>query len=145
MTARSMLSRFVVLLLGMVSHPSIFVLLVLSSLQMVGATCPNCHGSFTSCDYDNTKVCAGMAAVAINLATVAVGNGALTLRGLVKPRFMKMLSQISTEAISVVVKPSGAGYAFRHRCVYERYEDPGGHQHGSNHLRLCCGINHAFN
>ena len=99
MTARSMLSRFVVLLLGMVSHPSIFVLLVLSSLQMVGATCPNCHGSFTSCDYDTSKVCAGITAVAVNLAAVAVGNGALTLKGLVKPRFMKMLSQISTEAI----------------------------------------------
>ena len=98
-TAPSMLSRFVVLLLGMVSHPSIFVLLVLSSLQMVGATCPNCHGSFTSCDYDTSNVCVGIPAVAANVASVVAGTGALTLKGIIKPRFMRILSQISTEAI----------------------------------------------
>ena len=99
MTARYMLSRFIVLLLGMVQQRAIFMLLVFSSLQMVGATCPNCHGSFTSCDYDNTNVCAGITAVAANVATFVAGTGALTLKGIIKPRFMKMLSQISTEAI----------------------------------------------
>ena len=94
-----MLSRFIVLLLGMVEQPAIFMLLVFSSLQMVGAACPNCHGSFTSCDYANTNVCSGITAVAANVATVAAGVGALTLKGLIKPRFMRILSQISTEAI----------------------------------------------
>ena len=98
-TARYMLSRFIVLLLGMVGQPAIFMLLVFSSLQMVGATCPNCHGSFSSCDYDTSNVCAGITAVAANVAAVVAGTGALTLKGLIKPRFMKMLSQISTEAI----------------------------------------------
>ena len=99
MTARNMLSRFIVLLLGMVEQPAFFMLLVFSSLQIVGATCPNCHGSFTSCDYVNTNVCAGITAVAVNVATIVAGTGALTLKGIIKPRFMKMLSQISTEAI----------------------------------------------
>ena len=94
-----MLSRFIVLLLGMVEQPAIFMLLVFSSLQMVGATCPNCHGSFTSCDYDNTNTCSGITAVAANVAVVAAGVGSLTLKGLIKPRFMRILSQISTEAI----------------------------------------------
>jgi len=94
-----MLSRFIVLLLGMVEQPAIFMLLVFSSLQMVGATCPNCHGSFTSCDYDHTNTCSGITAVAANVAVVAAGVGSLTLKGLIKPRFMRILSQISTEAI----------------------------------------------
>ena len=98
-TARYMLSRFIVLLLCMVEQPAIFMLLGFSSLQMVGATCPNCHGSFSSCDYDTSNVCAGITAVAANVAAVVAGAGALTLKGLIKPRFMKMLSQISTEAI----------------------------------------------
>ena len=60
---------------------------------------PTVTGASSSCDYDTSNVCAGITAVAVNLAAVAAGNGALTLKGLVKPRFMKMLSQISTEAI----------------------------------------------
>ena len=134
MTARYMLSRFIVLLLGMVEQPAIFLLLVFSSLQMVGATCPNCHGSFTSCDYDNTNVCAGITAVAANVATVVAGTGALTLKGIIKPRFMRILSQISTEAILSLSTRPEPGTPFVIDRIDERHEDSWGHQHGSNHV-----------
>ena len=91
--------RFGVLLLQLMLQPSSLSVMLLGGLPLAGAVCPNCHGSFTSCDFDASGTCAGVTAVAMNAASISAGYGMLTLKGLIKPRFMQILSQVSTEAI----------------------------------------------
>jgi hypothetical protein len=104
--------RYGVLLLQLLLQPSSFSFMLLGGLPMAGAVCPNCHGSFASCTFDTTRACAGVTAVATNAAAVAAGTGMLSLRGLIKPRFMQILSQVSTEAILALCKRPEPGTPF---------------------------------
>ena len=101
-----------VLLLQLLLQPSSLSVMLLGGLPMAGAVCPNCHGSFASCTFDRSGTCAGVAAVATNAASVAAGTGMLTLRGLIKPRCMQILSQVSTEAILALCKRPEPGTPF---------------------------------
>jgi hypothetical protein len=104
--------RFGVLLLQLMLQPSSLSVMLLGGLPLAGAVCPNCHGSFTSCDFDTSGTCAGVTAVATNAASIAAGTGMLTLKGLIKPRFMQILSQVSTEAILALCKRPEPGTPF---------------------------------
>ena len=101
-----------VLLLQLLLQPSSLSVMLLGGLPMAGAVCPNCHGSFASCVFDTSGSCAGVTAVATNAAAVAAGTGMLSLRGLIKPRFMQILSQVSTEAILALCKRPEPGTPF---------------------------------
>ena len=104
--------RFGVLLLQLLLQPSSLSVMLLGGLPLAGAVCPSCHGSFSSCVYDTSGVCAGVTAVATNAASISAGVGMLTLRGLIKPRFMQILSQVSTEAILALCKRPEPGTPF---------------------------------
>ena len=101
-----------VLLLQLMLQPSSLSAMLLGGIPLAGAVCPNCHGSFASCVFDSSGTCAGVSAVATNAASVAAGTGVLSLRGLIKPRFMQILSQVSTEAILALCKRPEPGTPF---------------------------------
>ena len=68
--------------------------------------------SFTSCVFDQSGTCAGVTAVATNAASISAGVGMLTLKGLIKPRCMQILSQVSTKAILALCKRPEPGTPF---------------------------------
>jgi hypothetical protein len=71
--------RFVVLLLQLIVQPSSSSVILLVGLPLAGAVCPNCHESFSSCDFDTSGTCAGVTAVASNMASITAGYGMLTI------------------------------------------------------------------
>ena len=95
----------------------IYVVLLLMMLSVAFATgtasrCPHCGGNFQSCTWGTSKTCPTIDVVSANALVVAAGTGALTLLGLIKPRFLKIFSRVALESILALVKRSEPGTTF---------------------------------
>lgn len=89
----------------------VLLLLVLLGAEAVG-TCPHCHGNFVSCDWASKKVCCTQEVVKDNATIVAAGVGALTLAGIIKPRFLKMFSRVAFDTILSLINRQEPGTSF---------------------------------
>jgi hypothetical protein len=89
----------------------LFAVLLLVLLG-VEATCPHCNGGIPSCEWSTSKTCPSIELVSKNVTIIAAGVGALSLAGLLKPRFMRIFSLVSFDTILYLVKRSAPGTAF---------------------------------
>ena len=63
--------------------------------------CPECHGNFMTCNFNNVNACVGQASIVSNRASVVAKGGALDLSKVVNPLYLKVffhteLSQLFT-------------------------------------------------
>ena len=78
-----------------------------------GAGCPHCHGNFASCTFSSSGKCITVEAVAKNAGVLAgSAAGVLSLAGLIKPRFLRMMSNVAFETVVALVKRAEPGSAF---------------------------------
>ena len=89
------------------------IVLVLFSTGVNGAGCPHCHGNFASCTFSSSGKCITVEAVAKNAGVLAgSAAGVLSLAGLIKPRFLRMMSNVAFETVVALVKRAEPGSAF---------------------------------
>ena len=92
----------------------LFVVLLLLGFDLVDATgCPHCHGNFNSCTWASNNKCPADTVVAANAVVMAAGTGLITLAGIIKPRFLKLFSQVAFDTIIALVHRSEPGTPFQ--------------------------------
>jgi hypothetical protein len=93
---------------------TLFAVLWLSWAASVFATvsCPHCSGNFPSCKYATDGKCPTVDQVVSNVAVIAAGVGALSLTGLIRPRFLRMFSRVSFDTLLALVKRTEPGTSF---------------------------------
>ena len=91
---------------------ALFAVLLLGFFSPAWAPCPHCNGNFASCNYETTKKCGVFAQVEANVAVVAAGVGAISLTGLLRPRFLRLFTRVSFDTILTLVKRNEPGTPF---------------------------------
>ena len=85
----------------------------LASLAPVAAVqCPHCFGNFKACTYETDSKCPTIEMVTANAAIVAAGAGALSLTGIIKPRFLRIFSRVAFDTVLALVKRGEPGTSF---------------------------------
>ena len=91
----------------------IFTVLMLATLVLpVVAVCPHCGGSFSSCTYAHDQKCPTVTIPVANAAVIAAGTGVLAFGALIKPRFLRLMSNVSFDTILALVQRAEPGTAF---------------------------------
>ena len=91
----------------------LFVVLLLLGFDLVDATgCPHC-GNFNSCTWASNNKCPADTVVAANAVVMAAGTGLITLAGIIRPRFLKLFSQVAFDTIIALVNRSEQGTPFQ--------------------------------
>ena len=102
LTTRASASRFSVVLW----------LLCLCVRTVQCAPCPVCKGNFASCDFATTGSCITSGVVGANVASVQSGKGALTLTGIVNPKWLRMFQRTELSSLMSLITRSTPGTAF---------------------------------
>ena len=100
-------------LLTLRSNSLFFVLVLLANLPCTFATCPHCHGHFSSCTFDDAGgSCPTIRLVGENAAALAAGAGTLSLSDIIPCRYLKMFTRTALDTMLAIAKRPEPGTTF---------------------------------
>ena len=90
-----------------------FVLVMVANLPCTFATCPHCHGHFSSCNFDEAGgSCPTVRLVGENAAVLAAGTGSLSLSDIIPCRYLKMFTRTALDTMLAIAKRPEPGTTF---------------------------------
>ena len=89
------------------------VLLLCFIISSVHSVCPHCFGNFASCDYATTKKCPSVDDVTTNAAVILAGVGSLTLKNVLKNRYLRLFTRFAWDTFVILAKRPEPGAMFQ--------------------------------